>query len=53
MVTKSGLWIKDEINDETLIVKSNQIKDKFLSGTIINVFNSDFQLLKTIQSKKN
>jgi len=52
MVTDSGLWIKDEINDKTLIIKSNYIKDKFLSETIINEFNSDFQLLKTIQSKK-
>ena len=52
MVTDSGLWIKDEINDTTLIVKSNYIKDEFLSETIINEFNSDFLLLKTIQSKK-
>jgi len=52
MVTDSGLWIKDEINDTTLIVKSNYIKDKFLSETIINEFNLDFQLSRTIQSKK-
>ena len=52
MVTDSGLWIKDEINDRTLIVKSNYIKDEFLSETIINEFDSEFQLLKTIQSKK-
>lgn len=52
MVTNSGLWIKDEVSNKTLIIKSNYIKDKFLSETIINEFNSDFQLLRTIQSKK-
>ena len=52
MVTNSGLWIKDEIDNRRLIVKSSYIEDKYLSQTIINEFNSDFQLLKTIQSKK-
>ena len=52
MVTNSGLWIKDEIDNKRLIVKSSYIEDKYLSQTIINEFNSDFQLLKTIQSKK-
>ena len=52
MVTNSGLWIKDEIDNKRLIVKSSYIEDKYLSQAIINEFNSDFQLLKTIQSKK-
>ena len=52
MVTDSGLWIKDEINNKTLIIKSNYIEDKFLTETIINEFNSNFQLLRTIQTKK-
>ena len=52
MVTNSGLWIKDEINNNTLIIKSNFIEDKFLSESVINQFDSNFMLLKTIQSKK-
>tara|TARA_Y100000768_G_C23981273_1_gene685942 strand:+ start:481 stop:1560 length:1080 start_codon:yes stop_codon:yes gene_type:complete len=52
MVTDSGLWIKDEINDKTFIIKSNFIDDKFLSETIITEFNSSFELERTIQSKK-
>ncbi len=52
MVTESGLWIKDEINDTTLIIKSKYIKGNFLSKTIVNEFNSDFELIKTIQSEK-
>jgi len=52
MVTDSGLWIKDEINNTTLIIKSNYIKGNFLQKTIINEFNSNFELIKIIQSEK-
>ena len=52
MVTESGLWIKDEINDKKYIIKSSYIKDDFLFDVIINEFDSDFKLLKTIQSPK-
>ena len=52
MVTESGLWIKDEIDNKILIVKSNYVKESLLSKTIINEFNSNFELLRTIQSEK-
>ena len=52
MVTKSGLWIKDEVNNKKLIIKSNQIKDNFISKTIINEFDKDFNLIRVIQSNK-
>ena len=44
MVTKSGLWIKDEINDKKLIIKSNLIEDNFISKTVINEFDNEFNL---------
>ena len=52
MVTQSGLWIKDEINEKTLLIKSELIKENILSKTIINEFNDDFELIRTIQSEK-
>ena len=52
MVTQSGLWIKDEVNEKTLLIKSELIKENILSETIINEFNDDFELIRTIQSKK-
>ena len=52
MVTDSGLWIKDEVRDVTLIVKSEYVKGNILSQSIINEFNSEFQLIRTIQSEK-
>lgn len=52
MITNNGLWIKDEVNKTILIIKSNYIIDGFLSETIINEFDQEFNLTKTIQSKK-
>ena len=52
MVTDSGLWIKDEISNKKLIIKSTYVKGNFLSKTIINEFNNNFELLRTIQSDK-
>ena len=52
MVTDSGLWIKDEIDNKVLIVKSNYVKGNYLSRTIINEFNKNFELIRTIQSEK-
>ena len=52
VVTGSGLWLKDEINNSTLIVKANEIEDNLLIDVIINEFDDNFDLIKTIQSKK-
>ena len=52
MVTDNGLWIKDEINNKKYIGKSKFIKDEFLIENIINEFNSNFKLIRTIQSDK-
>ena len=52
MVTKSGLWIKDEINDNKIIIKSNYIKDDHIFENVINEFDKNFNLVRIIQSKK-
>ena len=41
--------VKDEIFDTTVIVKANQIN--FLLEVIINQFDTNFNLIKTIQSE--
>ncbi len=52
VVTDSGLWLKDEINNFTLIVKANYIQDDYLMSVIINKFNDNFELEETIQSNR-
>jgi lipopolysaccharide export system permease protein len=52
VVTDSGLWLKDEVDEDTLIIKANNINDDYLVKVIINIFDSNFNLKKTIQSDK-
>ena len=52
VVTDSGLWLKDEIDKNTLIVKASYIKENFLINVVINQFNESFEIEKTIQSEE-
>ena len=52
VVNDSGLWLKDETEKGILIVKSSNIKDNYLNNVIINQFDFNFNLIKTIQSNK-
>ena len=52
VVTDSGLWLKDEIDNYTLIIKANYIKNNFLIDVIINKFDDEFNLVNTIQSNE-
>ena len=51
-VNDSGLWLKDEVENQIMIIKAVSINNEYLNDVIINVFDQDFNLLKTIQSKK-
>jgi len=52
VVTDSGLWLKDEVNDNILIVKATNIKENYLNKVIIYEFSKNFNLQKTIQTDK-
>ena len=52
IVTKNGLWIKDEINEKILIINSKEIDDNYLLNNSITEFDKDFVLLKVIESPK-
>ena len=52
VVNESGLWLKDETDESILIVKSRNIQNNYLIDVIINEFDFDFDLKRTIQSKK-
>jgi len=52
VVNDSGLWLKDEINNTTLIVKASYIEGNFLTDVIINEFDNEFNLQKIIQSER-
>ena len=52
VATNSGLWIKDEIEEKKIIIKAEKIENQFLLEAVINEFNKEFDLIKTIKSKK-
>ena len=52
VVNESGLWLKDETDKSILIVKSMNINNNFLLDVLINEFDFDFRLKKTIQANK-
>tara|TARA_B100001063_G_scaffold114305_1_gene106815 strand:+ start:1862 stop:2941 length:1080 start_codon:yes stop_codon:yes gene_type:complete len=52
VVNDSGLWLKDEIDSNTLIVKAKFIEENYLMDVIINEFDKNFNLKNTYQSKK-
>ena len=52
MVTKSGLWIKDEVNGKKLIINSSTINLNILTNTTISELDENFELIRVIQSDK-
>ncbi len=52
VVNDTGLWLKDETTDSILIVKSKSINNNFLVEVLINEFDLNFELKKTIQAEK-
>jgi lipopolysaccharide export system permease protein len=52
VVTKNGLWIKDEIDEKIYIINSAEIKNNNLVNNFITVFNRDYEVIENIQSKQ-
>ena len=52
VITNNGLWIKDKIDNKSLIVNSSKIEPNFLIDTYISEFDENFQIIRTIQSGK-
>ena len=52
VITKYGLWIKDEINENINIINANKVDNEFLRDVSITTFDKDFNIVEIIQSKK-
>ena len=52
VVTKNGLWIKDEIDGKILIINSSEINQNFLIDNYITEFSKDYDVLRNIKSPK-
>ncbi len=52
VITKNGLWIKDEIDEKIYIVNSSKIKDNFLINNFITEFDKDYKVIRNLKSNK-
>ena len=52
VINKNGLWIRDKIEDKILIINSSKIDDNFLIDSFITEFDSNYNVLRNIKSKK-
>ena len=52
VITKNGLWIKDEIDDKIYIVNSSKIESNFLINNFITEFDKDYKVIRNLKSNK-
>lgn len=52
VITKNGLWIRDKINNKSLVINSSQIDGNFLTGNFITEFDDQYNVLRNIKSNK-
>ncbi len=52
VINKNGLWMRDKVKDKILIVNSSRISQNFLIDNFITEFNSNFEVIRNIKSKK-
>ena len=52
VITKNGLWIKDKVNNKTIITNSSSIEGSYLINNFITEFDDNFNIIRNIQSDK-
>ncbi len=52
VITKNGLWIKDEINDKIMITNSSEINNTFLINNFITEFDKNYSVIRNLKSEK-
>ena len=52
VITNNGLWIKDKIDNKTIIINSSKIEENYLIDTFISIFDENYEIIKNIKSEK-
>lgn len=52
VITKNGIWIKDNLDNGTIIINADKIIDKFLINSSITKFDNNFKIEQNIIAKK-
>ena len=52
VINKNGLWIKDVVDENTLLINALKIEKNFIIDAYISEFDKDFKIIKNIISPK-
>ena len=52
VITNNGLWIKDKIDNKTIIINSSKIEPNLLIDAFISEFDENYEIIRNIKSKK-
>jgi lipopolysaccharide export system permease protein len=52
VITKNGLWIKDNLKDGTIVINADKITGEFLINSSISKFDNNFEIEQNIIAKK-
>lgn len=52
VVTKNGLWIRDNVNQKKMLINADKISENFLENVNISEFDNNNQLAQIITSEK-
>lgn len=52
VINKNGLWIKDIVDENTLLINALKIEKNFIIDAYISEFDKDFKIIKNIISPK-
>ena len=52
VITKNGIWIKDNFDNNTVIVNADRIIDEFLISSSITILDQNFEIDKNIIAEK-
>jgi lipopolysaccharide export system permease protein len=52
VITKNGLWIKDQINEKIYIINSSKIENNFLIDSFITEFDKNYTVIRNLKSEK-
>ena len=52
VVTQNGLWIRDKIDEKTLVINSTKIDENYLISNFITEFDDSYNVIKNVKSDK-
>ncbi len=50
VINQNGLWIKDKVNNETLIINATKIDNATIKNVTVSVYDDNFEIKKIISS---